>query len=39
MAKSKGQRSRITTDIDFDADGKQIGYLRLPQSVHRSAYG
>ena len=35
----KGQKSRITTDIDFDADGKQIGYLRLPHSVHRSAYG
>ena len=39
MAKSKNQPSRITTDIDFDADGKQIGYLRLPHSVHRSAYG
>jgi uncharacterized protein len=39
MTNSKGQRSRVTTDIDFDADGKQIGYLRLPHSVHRSAYG
>jgi uncharacterized protein len=39
MAKGKGQPSRITTDIDFDADGKQVGYLRLPHSVHRSAYG
>lgn len=39
MAKSKGQPSRITTDIDFNADGKQVGYLRLPHSVHRSAYG
>ncbi|MSP47800.1 MAG: deacylase [Alphaproteobacteria bacterium] len=39
MAKSKGQRSRISTDVDFNADGKQVGYLRLPHSVHRSAYG
>ena len=39
MAKTKGQSSRITTDVDFNADGKQIGYLRLPHSVHRSAYG
>lgn len=29
----------IKSDIDLDADGKQIGYLRLPHSVHRSAYG
>jgi predicted deacylase len=39
MAKTKGQRSRISTDIDFNANGKQVGYLRLPHSVHRSAYG
>jgi predicted deacylase len=32
-------RSRITTDIDFSRDGKQTGFLRLPHSVHRSAYG
>ncbi|MBI1774293.1 MAG: hypothetical protein HYR63_03000 [Proteobacteria bacterium] len=31
--------SRIATDIDFERDGKQVGYLRLPHSVHRSAYG
>src|SRR4051812_46951152 len=31
--------SRISTDVDFDKDGKQVGYLRLPHSVHRSAYG
>ena len=31
--------SRITTDIDFGRDGKQNGFLRLPHSVHRSAYG
>lgn len=29
----------ISTDIDFDADGKHTGYLRLPHSVHESAYG
>ena len=29
----------ITSDIDFDADGKQQGYLRVPHSVHRSGYG
>lgn len=39
MAMGKRQTSRITTDIDFGANGKQIGYLRLPHSVHRSAYG
>ena len=33
------RKSRITTDVDFDRDGKQQGFLRLPHSVHRSAYG
>ena len=27
------------TTIDFEKEGKQTGYLRLPHSVHRSAYG
>ena len=31
--------SRLSTRIDFDADSKQLGYLQLPHSVHRSAYG
>ena len=31
--------SRISTDVDFNKDGKQTGFLRLPHSVHRSAYG
>ena len=31
--------SRITSEVDFDRDGKQVGFLRLPHSVHRSAYG
>jgi uncharacterized protein len=33
------ETSRIGNPIDFDRDGKQVGYLRLPHSVHRSAYG
>ena len=31
--------SEIVPTVDFDADGKQIGWLRLPHSVTRSAYG
>lgn len=31
--------SRIGTEIDFGQEGKQTGFLRLPHSVHRSAYG
>jgi len=31
--------SRISTDLDFAREGKQEGFLRLPHSVHRSAYG
>lgn len=29
----------ITSEVDFQAAGKQTGYLRVPHSVHRSAYG
>ena len=29
----------LPTDLDFDADGKQVGTLRIPYSVNRSAYG
>jgi len=29
----------ITSEVDFDVQGKQMGYLRLPHSTHRSAYG
>jgi predicted deacylase len=32
-------QTRLTAEIDFDRDGKQYGFLRLPYSVHRSAYG
>jgi uncharacterized protein len=33
------KRSRISCEIDFEREGKQVGFLRLPHSVHRSAYG
>lgn len=29
----------IHSEIDYDREGKQTGFLRLPYSVHRSAYG
>ncbi len=29
----------ITYEIDLEVDGKQTGFLRVPHSVHRSAYG
>jgi uncharacterized protein len=32
-------KSRIGTDIDFEKDGKQISYLRVPYSHDRSAHG
>src|SRR5579862_3772902 len=32
-------QSRLTSEIDFDRDGKHHGFIRLPHSVHRSAYG
>jgi len=31
--------SFITAEVDFNLEGKQAGFLRLPHSVHRSAYG
>lgn len=31
--------TRLKSEVDFDRDGKQNGFLRLPHSVHRSAYG
>jgi predicted deacylase len=31
--------SSIHNEIDLDAVGRHVGYLRLPHSVHRSAYG
>jgi len=32
-------RTRIHSEVDFDKEGKQSAFLRLPHSVHRSAYG
>jgi len=29
----------IKSEIDFDMEDKHVGFLRLPHSVHRSAYG
>ena len=31
--------SQLRCDIDLQADGKATGFVRLPHSVHRSAYG
>ena len=31
--------SHIWTDVDYDKPGKQVGWLHLPHSVTRSAYG
>ncbi|MBI3710868.1 MAG: succinylglutamate desuccinylase/aspartoacylase family protein [Proteobacteria bacterium] len=33
------KRSRLHLEIDLNRDGKQTGFIRLPHSVHRSAYG
>ena len=35
----KFTRTRIESEIDLDAEGKHCGFLRIPHSVHRSAYG
>ncbi|TAJ85659.1 MAG: deacylase [Reyranella sp.] len=35
----RAARSRLSADIDLDAQGKATGFLRVPHSVHRSAYG
>ncbi|HTR86018.1 MAG TPA: succinylglutamate desuccinylase/aspartoacylase family protein, partial [Reyranella sp.] len=31
--------SRLSPDIDLMAEGKATGFVRVPHSVHRSAYG
>ena len=33
------QPTNILTTVNYEKEGKQTGYLRLPHSVHRSAYG
>src|SRR5713101_4340778 len=32
-------KSRLSPEIDLNGAGKETGFLRLPYSVHRSAYG
>jgi hypothetical protein len=32
-------KTRLWTDLDYDKDGKQVGWLYLHRSVTRSAYG
>ena len=32
-------KSLIWTDVDYEREGKQVGWLHLPHSVTRSAYG
>lgn len=34
-----GKKTRIFTEVDYEKDGKQDGWLYLPYSVTRSAYG
>src|SRR5438552_15091370 len=31
--------TRISSTVDFEKAGRQTGFLRLPHSVHESAYG
>lgn len=31
--------TRLASEVDFTRDGKQYGFLRLPNSTHESAYG
>lgn len=31
--------TQVTSTVDYDAQGKQIGWLRVPHSVTRSGYG
>lgn len=39
MAVHSEMTNPISSGIDLNQDGKQFGHLRLPHSVHRSAYG
>jgi len=36
---SDAARSRLIPEVDFDAEGRQAGFVRLFHSVHSSAYG
>ncbi len=35
----EGAKSKVSTDLDFEADGKQISYLKIPYSRNTSAWG
>ncbi len=34
-----GVRTRLFSDVDFERNGKQVGWVHMPHSVTRSAYG
>jgi len=36
---ARAARSGLSADIDLYAEGKATGFVRVPHSVHRSAYG
>ncbi len=36
---SEAARSRLIPEVDFNAEGRQTGFVRLFHSVHSSAYG
>ncbi|SDR30366.1 hypothetical protein SAMN05519103_01861 [Rhizobiales bacterium GAS113] len=36
---ASASRSRLTTRVDFERDGKQSGFISVPHSTHESAYG
>ena len=36
---SEAARSRLIPEVDFNAEGRQAGFIRLFHSVHSSAYG
>ncbi|MBM3481534.1 MAG: hypothetical protein FJX69_20380, partial [Alphaproteobacteria bacterium] len=39
MGAVQPKKSLIWTEVDYEREGKQVGYLHLPHSVTRSAYG
>ncbi len=39
MTAHVAEPSRLWTDVDFEAEGKQVSWVHLPHSVTRSAYG
>ncbi|MBL8378916.1 MAG: succinylglutamate desuccinylase/aspartoacylase family protein [Burkholderiales bacterium] len=39
MTATTKDKSLIWTEVDYEREGKQVGFLHLPHSVTRSAYG